>query len=135
MLKQTRRNRFLHIDGWQYQGLRSRLARHGPIGGIALRPSSFEVEMSLVISLSRKLMCKFCGGRWSGVGLVRKWIFCLLLARKGTDLFTLTMARERVYRSGLPGPAFYITQFKIGMRRGMFSDKKKSSGSDIQFHL
>ena len=51
MLKQTRRNRFLHIDGWQYQGLRSRLARHGPIGGIALRPSSFEVEMSLVISL------------------------------------------------------------------------------------
>ena len=41
MLKQTRRNRFLHIDGWLYQGLRSRLARHGPIGGIALRPSSF----------------------------------------------------------------------------------------------
>lgn len=42
ILKQTRRgNRFLHIDGWLYQGLRSRLARHGPIGGIALRPSSF----------------------------------------------------------------------------------------------
>ena len=66
MLKQTRRNRFLHIDGWQYQGLRSRLARHGPIGGIALRPSSFEVEMSLVISLSRKLMCKSLW--WSVVG-------------------------------------------------------------------
>ena len=68
MLKQTRRNRFLHIDGWQYQGLRSRLARHGPIGGIALRPSSFEVEMSLVI-FSRKMMCK---SLWSVVG----WWVC-----------------------------------------------------------
>ena len=126
MLKQTRRNRFLHIDGWQYQGLRSRLARHGPIGGIALRPSSFEVEMSLVI-FSRKMMCK---SLWSVVGW-SEGIFCLLLARKGTDLFTLRWrAGELQVR---PGP--FHPQFKIGMRRGMFSDKKKSSGSDIQFHL
>ena len=75
MLKQTRRNRFLHIDGWQYQGLRSRLARHGPIGGIALRPSSFEVEMSLVI-FSRKMMCKSLWSvvGWSGCGARTGWV-------------------------------------------------------------
>ena len=130
MLKQTRRNRFLHIDGWQYQGLRSRLARHGPIGGIALRPSSFEVEMSLVIS-PRKMMCKSV---WSVIGCrVVKWIFCLLLARKG-EIFSRSLMMAAGECTGHAW-AFYITQFKIGMRRGMFSDKKKSSGSDIQFHL